>query len=115
MDERVRDRQPTVVHEADEKDRGVMRSRARRAWRLGGWSFVAGVVVALLVPEAATHSQLGGQVALVTAGVVLLVAGGALLAAVHPFVLVPSRYFGWLRGLEPFEPETFWGQSMLRL
>ncbi|WP_129789651.1 hypothetical protein [Promicromonospora panici] len=44
-----------------------------------------------------------------------LAAWAGLVLATHPFLLLPRRYLHWLRTIQPYEPETFWGQSLQRL
>lgn len=46
--------------------------------------------------------------------VFLVIGAGGWVVVGHPFLLSP-RYGPWIRTLEPFEPETFWGQSLQNL
>ena len=68
---------------------------------------------------ACTLITVSGSFAATLLGPVILISAftgwGAILAASHPFLLLPSRYIGWLRTLPPYQPQSIWQQAAHRL
>ena len=87
----------------------------RRLRNVRGSAGVIGSVGVLSVFSAVLnpHDNDGGVMAYLAAGG-LLAACACVILATHPFLLLPRGYLRWLRTIEPYEPETFWGQSVQR-
>jgi len=73
-----------------------------------------GIVVCITLPLNSPPAT-AGLLLLVAFLVGLLVWGIAVLCRLHPYLLAPKHYVQWLRLLAPYEPATFWGQSLHRL
>ncbi|WP_369373646.1 hypothetical protein AB1046_06770 [Promicromonospora sp. Populi] len=73
--------------------------------------------MAVLLIIAASFLEHGGFAAILAQVAIggFLVAWAGVVLATHPFLLLPRRYGRWLRTIPPYEPETFWGQSLQRL
>ncbi|MFJ3405398.1 hypothetical protein [Promicromonospora sp. NPDC090134] len=95
-----------------EGDRAVL-DRRFRTMRGSAWVVAAAAVLSVMSAVLNRHDNDGGVMAYLGAGGVFAAFACAILAT-HPFLLLPRRYLRWLLTIEPYEPETYWGQSAQR-
>jgi hypothetical protein len=81
----------------------------RRATTWTWCTFAAFVVVVIVWPKPVPAFAAPAVLLVISVG------AGLGLLTLHPYALAPHQYARWMASLPPFEPETFWGQTLQQL